>query len=102
MRYTTLISALSLASLLALGVYAMHAPGGAAPVSSRDQVLASFDRELAHEPGAAAPVLRESVSDDQLYRMLNTTHWTPETTAVSGDSGTSEIRKGDDHEISQD
>lgn len=41
-----------------------------------DQVLASFERELDHEPASARRIARESVDHDVLYRMVNAAQWT--------------------------
>ena len=40
-----------------------------------DQVVASFERELNHEPPAAKIVTRSAIDDDETYRAINTIHW---------------------------
>ena len=49
-----------------------------------DQVVASFERELNHEPGPATPARREAIDEDVLYRTINSVHWT-----VDGNAGKS-------------
>ncbi len=36
-----------------------------------DQIVASFDRELNHEPGPAAEATGEAIDNDELYRAVN-------------------------------
>ena len=43
-----------------------------------DPVVASFERELARQPVQAAPVRRDAIANDVLYRTMNEIHWTPD------------------------
>ncbi len=43
-----------------------------------DPVVASFERELARKPAQTAPVRRDAIDDDVLYRTMNEIHWTPD------------------------
>ena len=43
-----------------------------------DPVLESFERELNREPVPAAPVRREAIDGDELYRTINSVAWSPE------------------------
>ena len=40
-----------------------------------DPVLASFERAFDHEPGPAQPARGESIDADELYRTVNSIHW---------------------------
>jgi len=45
-----------------------------------DPVIQSFERDFNREPVPTAPIRRESINSDELYRMVNSVHWTAETT----------------------
>ena len=63
-----------------------------------DPVTASFDRALSHEPGAAAPVRRESIDHDELYEALNSAHWSYDDTVTGTDAKPTNKTGGTDDE----
>lgn len=44
-------------------------------LNSDDPIVASFERELNREPTPARPVQRNAISQDELYAVLNSVHW---------------------------
>ncbi len=56
----------------------MSRPGNA----TTDEVVSSFNRELARQPGPARPVTRGAIDEDVLYRTMNSIHWSGEPTVL--------------------
>ncbi len=54
-----------LLTALSVNVVATHT------TDARDQVVASFERELNHEPVPARDVRRDDIDDDLLYALVN-------------------------------
>jgi hypothetical protein len=89
MRWITILPGLTAISVFGVAaVSTLHddeptrVPVTPPPVSA-DAVVQSFERELKHTPGPTAGIRRESIDDDQLYRAINTIHWTPDMQANS-------------------
>ena len=84
MRWITILPAL--AAIAVLGIAAVSSvhdgeptPKPATPLpETADAVVQSFERELKHTPGPTTGIRRESINDDELYRAINTIHWTPD------------------------
>ena len=74
MRWTLTIGA---AAAIAAVIIAAHTTASQAWQASRSEepVVASFQRELNRKPGPSAPARRESIEQDELYELLNQTHW---------------------------
>ncbi len=60
-----------------LGVTALllFAFASAEEVLEDDQIVASFERALNHEPTPASVVTRSAIEGDMLYETINTIHW---------------------------
>ena len=61
------------------------------PVNA-DPVVASFERELTHQPARTAPVRRDAIDNDVLYRTMNEIHWTPDGKSTAGNDETKSDR----------
>lgn len=88
MKTTVTISVLVLAgsSALALILDARNdTPAASSSLNSDDPVVASFSRELNRKPGLAAPAERSMIDEDELYRLVNSPHWTR--IAPNGETG---------------
>ena len=71
MRQTIILFTLSLAVILLLGFISNHPT-----MNDPDPILESFERELNHEPSPAPGARRDEILEDELYKTLNSVHWT--------------------------
>ena len=70
-------------SVLIPGLFCLMAVAVGSAPDEPDSVVQSFERELKHEPATPAPVKRDAIDQDELYRSVNRIHWTPEAQADS-------------------
>lgn len=71
MQRTKIVFSLSLAVIVALGFMSNHTTA-----NEPDPILESFERELDHEPAPAPRARREDIAGDELYKAVNSIHWT--------------------------
>ena len=82
MQTTLTISFLAIAGASALAAILTDrddTPADILSVDRDDPVVASFARKLNREPAPPAPAQRSKIYDDELYRLVNTPHWTDST-----------------------
>ena len=72
----------AVAAVAAVALAAQSNSSSAKPdTSGNDAILASFERALNYEPAHARRVLRRSIGEDELYKLLNQVHWSRTTSA---------------------
>lgn len=68
MRLTATLTTLVVLVLLAF-------LAGQPAANEPDPILKSFERELNHEPSPVPTARRDSIDTDELYRIVNSAHW---------------------------
>ena len=80
MKKLTDVAVLTSAGLLAVIGVAIFDDMSRPENAATDEIVGSFNRELARQPGPARPVTRKAIDEDVLYRTVNSIHWTEEPT----------------------
>jgi hypothetical protein len=65
----------SVCVLITITLVVVFAAESVAELLENDQVVASFEREMNHEPSPAPAPTRSVIDDDLLYRTINPTQW---------------------------
>ncbi len=66
-------------TIIGISALFLFAVTSAEEVVEKDQIVASFERELNHEPPSIPTATRSAVEGDVLYQIINETSWSPET-----------------------
>lgn len=73
MRQTSIFAAAIVIIAFAIALTSTHSSE-----NGPDPILESFEREFNREPAPTPPVRRDDILDDELYKTLNSVHWTQE------------------------